>query len=96
MKKTGCCPTNGHRIHGISSESFLDAKEILKDNSKPRVSYSATIDILNNNIINDFRKTNTDTVEEIDYSNDNNIVEPIADLIFKVIVSIFPKFKKGN
>ena len=48
------------------------------------------------NIINDFRKTNTDTVEEIDYSNDNNIVEPIADLIFKVIVSIFPKFKKGN
>ena len=48
------------------------------------------------NIINDFRKTNADTVEEIDYSNDNNIVEPIADLIFKVIVSIFPKFKKGN
>ena len=50
------------------------------------------------NIINDFRKTNTDTVEEIDYSweNGNNIVEPIADLIFKVIVSIFPKFKKGN
>ena len=48
------------------------------------------------NIINDFRKTNTDTAEEIDYSNDNNIVEPIADLIFKVIVSIFPKFKKGN
>ena len=48
------------------------------------------------NIINDFRKTNPDTVEEIDYSNDNNILEPIADLIFKVIVSVFPKFKKGN
>ena len=48
------------------------------------------------NILNDFRKTNTDTVEEVDYSNGNNIVEPIADLIFKVIVSIFPKFKKGN
>ena len=27
--KSGCCPRNGHRIHGISSESFLDAKEIL-------------------------------------------------------------------
>ena len=43
------------------------------------------------NIINDFRNANTDTVE-----NNYNIVEPIADLIFKVIVSIFPKFKKGN
>ena len=50
------------------------------------------------NIVNDFRKTNTNTVEEVDYSweNGNNIVEPIADLIFKVIVSVFPKFKKGN
>ena len=48
------------------------------------------------NILNDFRKANTDTVEEVDYSNGNNIVEPIADLIFKVIVSIFPKFKKNN
>ena len=50
------------------------------------------------NIVNDFRKTNTNTVEEIDYSweNGNNIVEPIADLIFKVIVSVFPKFKKNN
>ena len=34
------------------------------------------------------------TVEEIE--NNYNIVEPIADLIFKVIVSVFPKFKKGN
>ena len=50
------------------------------------------------NIVNDFRKTNTNTVEEVDYSweNGNNIVEPIADLIFKVIVSVFPKFKKNN
>ena len=50
------------------------------------------------NIVNDFRKTNANTVEEVDYSweNGNNIVEPIADLIFKVIVSIFPKFKKNN
>ena len=50
------------------------------------------------NIVNDFRKTNTNTVEEVDYlwENGNNIVEPIADLIFKVIVSIFPKFKKNN
>ena len=50
------------------------------------------------NIVNDFRKTNTDAVEEVDYSweNGNNIVEPIADLIFKVIISVFPKFKKGN
>ena len=50
------------------------------------------------NIVNDFRKTNTNTVEEVDYSweNGNNIVEPIADLIFKVIISVFPKFKKGN
>ena len=50
------------------------------------------------NIINDFRNANTDTVEEVDYSweSGNNIVEPIADLIFKVIVSIFPKFKKNN
>ena len=46
------------------------------------------------NIINDFRNANTDTVEEIE--NNYNIVEPIADLIFKVIVSVFPKFKKGN
>lgn len=30
MKKNNCCPTNGHRIHGISSESFLNAKEILE------------------------------------------------------------------
>ena len=51
------------------------------------------------NIINDFRKTNTDTeAEEVDYSweNGNNILEPIADLIFNAIVSVFPKFKKGN
>ena len=50
------------------------------------------------NIVNDFRKTNTNTVEEVDYSweNGNNIVEPIADLIFKVIVSVFPKLKKNN
>lgn len=30
MKKADFQPKNGHRIHGISSESFLDSKEILE------------------------------------------------------------------
>ena len=48
------------------------------------------------NIINDFR--NTKNIENIDYSweNGNNILEPIANIIFKVITAIFPGFKKSN
>ena len=48
------------------------------------------------NIMNDFR--NTKNIENIDYSweNGNNILEPIADIIFKVIIAIFPGFKKSN
>ena len=48
------------------------------------------------NIINDFR--NTKNIENIDYSweNGNNILEPIADIIFKVITVVFPGFKKSN
>ena len=48
------------------------------------------------NIINDFR--NTKNTENIDYSweSGNNILEPIADIIFKVIITIFPGFKKSN
>lgn len=30
MKKADLQPKNGHRVHGISSESFLNAKEILE------------------------------------------------------------------
>lgn len=29
--KTGMMPANGHRIHGRSSEDFLDAREIIKE-----------------------------------------------------------------
>ena len=48
------------------------------------------------NIINDFR--NTKSIENIDYSweNGNNILEPIADIIFKAIIAVFPGFKKSN
>ena len=48
------------------------------------------------NIINDFR--NTKNIENIDYSwqSGNNILEPIADIIFKVITTVFPGFKKSN
>ena len=48
------------------------------------------------NIINDFR--NTKSIENIDYNwqNGNNILEPIADVIFKVITVVFPGFKKSN
>lgn len=31
MNKTGMMPSNGHRIHGRSSEDFLDATEILNE-----------------------------------------------------------------
>ncbi len=31
MKKKEFLPKNGHRIHGISSENFLNAKEIIND-----------------------------------------------------------------
>ncbi len=75
------------------------AKELFEGlNNKEQEEVISTMLSKQHNIVNDFRKTNADTVEEVDYSweNGNNIVEPIADLIFKVIVSIFPKFKKNN
>ena len=48
------------------------------------------------NIINDFK--NTKEVNNADYSwqNGNNILEPIADVIFKIIIIAFPGFKKSN
>ena len=75
------------------------AKELFEGlNNKEQEEVISTMLSKQHNIVNDLRKTNTNTVEEVDYSwkNGNNIVEPIADLIFKVIISVFPKFKKGN
>ena len=75
------------------------AKELFEGlNNKEQEEVISTMLSKQHNIVNDLRKTNTNTVEEVDYSwkNGNNIVEPIADLIFKVIVSVFPKFKKNN
>ena len=48
------------------------------------------------NIINDFK--NTKEVNNTDYSwqNGDNILEPIADVIFKIIITVFPRFKKSN
>ena len=75
------------------------AKELFEGlNNKEQEEMISTMLSKQHNIVNDLRNTNTNTVEEVDYSweNGNNIVEPIADLIFKVIVSVFPKFKKNN
>jgi hypothetical protein len=65
-------------------------------NYKEQTEVQKILESKQHNIMNDFR--NTKEINNTDYSwqNGNNILEPIADVIFKIITTAFPGFKKSN
>lgn len=96
MKKAGCCPTNGHRIHGISSESFLNAREILEAlNLEGNETFldagcgdghiaMEALDILNDDAkiyaIDNYEDSIIDLQEEIQEKNIKNMTALVSDI----------------